>query len=113
MAHKELAQTLNDFVNVLVNEELEPIKLDLIRVENDLRAEFDKVSEKLENTGEVSKIVDEKFDTLKSAIEELAGRISDAIAEGLSEQEENYQKLDERVASLEKKLGNIASSFAN
>ena len=101
MQQRKLSQTINEFVNVLIEEELEPLRLDLIRVENDLKTDFD-----------------EKFEVLKTAIEELATRISEAIAEGLSEQEEQHsanaatcEKLEERVAALEKRLGNIVSSF--
>lgn len=86
MPNKKLSQTLNEFVNILVEEELEPIRLDLIRVENDMKAD-----------------IDEKFDTLKSAIEKLAARVSDAIDEQVEQYAEIVENLSERIAALEKK----------
>jgi len=134
-------------------EELEPFKLDLIRVENDLRSDFDeaiakvrqsiteaKKEEKNSNANldlaahrnaileevaetiearrkktmdDINKIIGEKYEVLKNAIENLATRASDAIAEVSSEQEEQYtaifEDLNNRILMLEKRLGAYAA----
>jgi len=111
MSHKKLSQSLNEFVNTLVEEELEPIRLDLIRIENDLRSELDEIidNKRQKTLDEISRIVDERYDILKNAIENLATRASEAFAEGFSEQEEQYmaicEKLSDRISMLEKRLG--------
>ncbi|MCL2845410.1 MAG: hypothetical protein FWE23_08175 [Chitinivibrionia bacterium] len=94
MSHKELSKALDGFVSVLTEQELEPIRLDLIRIENDLKEEFD-----------------ENFNVLKEAIENLASKVSDAFAEGLSEIEaefiQRHEDLSVRISRLETKA-NIA-----
>lgn len=154
---KNLAQSLNDFVNILTEQELEPIRLDLIRVENDFKesiAQIEKtvgnglkettveiqndfkkaldgikektetelneavteIQGKLEELSAALKeerehppsVDDEKYLILKDAIENLAVKVSEALAEGLSGQEEQYTeicgKLDGKISDLEKNL---------
>jgi len=182
-SQKKMSAAFNDFLNALVEDELEPIRLDMIRIENELKMSIDEVrqniDEKLPQNGEngvpqdfeqkiineindiieethqeirviideaklsiiedvekriipfenaildlkkntagqvsakpVSSLDDEKFNTLKNAVETLAARISEAFAEGFSEQEETYtnlfQELSGRVSALEKQLGKSA-----
>jgi polyhydroxyalkanoate synthesis regulator phasin len=174
-SQKKMSAALNDFVSALVEEELEPIRIDMIRIENELKMSIDEAREKLSQTGgngvpqdfeqkiinEINDIIeethqeirviideaklsiikdvekriipfenaildlkknaagqvsakaassfdDEKYNTLKNAVETLASRISEAFAEGFSEQEETYtnlfQELSGRVSALEKQL---------
>jgi len=189
-SQKKMSAALNDFVSALVEEELEPIRIDMIRIENELKMSIDEarqsIDEKLSQNGgngvpqdfeqkiinEINDIIeethqeirviidetklsiiedvekrmvpfenaildlkknaagqvsakaassfdDEKYNTLKNAVETLASRISEAFAEGFSEQEETYtnlfQELSGRVSALEKRLGNptVKPSSAN
>jgi len=90
MAQQDLSKALDGFASVLTELELEPIRLDLIRIENEIKSE-----------------VAEKFDILKDAIENLATKVSDAFAEELSAMEANHievcEKLSERISALEAK----------
>jgi chromosome segregation ATPase len=134
MSQKNLSGALNEFVNVLVEQEFEPIRLDIIRIENDLKDFMDsaesnwqgqkkKVEQIRQKQEEViatfnekngktssasSPIDDEKFYILKDAIENLAIKASDALAEGFSEQEEQYTEicgeLDSKISVLDRKL---------
>jgi paraquat-inducible protein B len=155
MSQKGLSQALNDFVNVLTEQELEPIRLDLIRIENDFRESVEQIQQKVENDlkeavaqiqqkieNELNKRVeegqkkldemtetmqkkeeeaakqsidDEKFYILKEAIENLAVKASEALAEGFSEQEEQYTgicgELDSKISVLERKLAQTGSEI--
>jgi len=176
-SQKRMSAALNDFVSALVEDELEPIRLDMIRVENELKTSIEEacknIDEKLSQSSatsvpqdfeqkiineindiveethqEIKLIIDEakasiikdiekrivplenaisdlkknaaeqssaeaassidddKFNTLKKAVENLASKVSQAFAEGFSEQEETYtnlfQELNGRVSALEK-----------
>ena len=100
---KKLSAALNNFVNVLVEEGLEPIRLDIIRIENDLieqikssiLEEVDKrilalenaISELKKNTHQNSHVSqetdssfnDKKFDSLKTSIDNLASKVSEVF----------------------------------
>jgi len=177
-SQKKMSAALNDFVSALVEEELEPIRLDMIRIENELKTSIDEklsqggannvpqdfeqkiikeINDIIEETHKEIRIIidkvkssiiedvekrmipfesaisdlkksaaeqvavkadssidDEKFDTLKKAVENLASRVSQAFAEGFSEQEETYtnlfQELSGRVLALEKQIGKPTAS---
>lgn len=78
MPQKKLSQSLNEFVNVLVDEELEPIRLNLIRVENDLRAELDNVVEKAKN---IAASVKEGYNKEKKDVVDFAEQKREVLAE--------------------------------
>ena len=102
---KKLTKAFNEFINVLVEEELEPLHLDMIRIENDLREEikivvehakssiYEEMNKKiisLENSISELKNIDmgdhesqslreEKFNSLKSSIDNLASKVSEVF----------------------------------
>jgi len=126
MSHKDLSKALDGFVSILTEQELEPIRLDLIRIENDLKNEFsekfDSIKETMKNAGqelepirldlirvenELRSEFEENFNELREAIQSLATKVSEAFAEGLSEVEaelsERQEELSARITALETK----------
>jgi paraquat-inducible protein B len=125
MSRQKLSQALEAFVDALTEDELEPIRLDVIRIENDLKTAIGEIREKVEDIetaiAEMQKTCadESKFDILKDAIENLAVKTSEAFADGFTEQEEQYTEISEklngkieilceeftsRISALEKKL---------
>jgi len=126
MSHKDLSKALDGFVSILTEQELEPIRLDLIRIENDLKNEFyekfNDIKEAMKNSGlelepirldlirvenDLKSEFEENFNVLREAIQNLATKVSEAFAEGLSEVEaelsERQEELSARVTALETK----------
>lgn len=80
MPQKKLSQSLNNFVDTLVNEELEPIRLNLIRVENDLRNEFNELLEKAKDGAEpLSSDLTRIENDFKAKINEFTKKLKDEL----------------------------------
>jgi hypothetical protein len=91
-AQKKLSSAFNDFVNVLVDEELEPIRLDIIRIENDLKEILLN-----ENVEEINGIVEKTRNEIKSVIENVKKSILEDVSQKLIPLEEAIAQLKENA----------------
>ena len=85
LVQKKMTAALSNFVNVLVEEGLEPMRLDLIRMENDFKDAVDEIKVALDEIkGSIpedfgSSSDNKKFESLKTSIDNLALKMSEAF----------------------------------
>ncbi|MDR0303972.1 MAG: hypothetical protein LBH98_04260 [Chitinispirillales bacterium] len=110
-SQKKLSASLNDFASVLVEEELEPIRLDIIRIENDLKDTIEEIQKSIPKKplqdGNVSgsyrhEIIEEVNDIIKEMHEEIKNNIEQIKLSIIEEVNKKVLPLENAILELTK-----------